>query len=173
MNAILDVNQEYGPFKIIRNNKKRWATINLPMYTIIDYAINRDIKVTLNILAIQFGILLGSELFAGIITKNDIYKIEAIKKLKTLVLELNDNYISTDYNLLLNSNLYQRNYKIYLNEDKLPEMLESKYVLVPTYDFNGNVKDTSILQEHIIGTNKYVLSLGSPTKQYKLAYLNT
>ena len=48
--------------------------------------------------------------------------------------------------------------------------MESKYILVPTYDFNNNIKNTSILQEHIVGTDKYVLSIGSPKKELKLAY---
>ena len=32
------------------------------------------------------------------------------------------------------------------------------------------VKDTSILQEHIVGSNDYVLSIGSPEKKLKLVY---
>ena len=44
--------------------------------------------------------------------------------------------------------------------------------MVPSYTFNGDIKDTSVLQEHIIGSKEYVLSLGSPKKVWKPAYSN-
>ena len=50
--------------------------------------------------------------------------------------------------------------------------MEEKYILVPTNDFNNNIKNVSIKQEHIIGSTDYVLSIGSPKKELKLAYSN-
>ncbi len=48
--------------------------------------------------------------------------------------------------------------------------MEKKYILVPTYDYLGEIQSTSILQEHVVGSKIYVLSLGSEAKEYRFAY---
>ena len=121
-------------------------------------------------LIIEFGFFFASILLYHLITGDDDYKNKSIDDLKSLVSKFKDLYINTDYDLLLKSELYDKKYKVHLNENKIPFIMESKYILVPTYDFNGNVKNTSILQEHEIGTFTYVLSIGSPKKELKLAY---
>lgn len=171
---ILNAKEPVGPLKIIRNNKRRWAKFNLPLYTAFNFAFGNNITQNLCLLAIQFGLLTTIESISSLITKKicgeDFYTAKAIVNLKKLLIQLNDLNIKTDYDLLLDSKPYKREYKIKLNEKKLPIVLESKYIMVPTYNFNGDVKDTSILQEHVVGSKKYVLSLGSPKKQFKLAY---
>ena len=88
--------------------------------------------------------------------------------LKKLVSKLNDINIATDYDLLKQSELYERKYKIEFNESKIPIIMENKYVLVPSYNYKGDVKDTSILQEHFVGSKDYILSVGSPSKKLTL-----
>ena len=172
-NAILDVNEGFTPMKIVRNNKKIIAYFSLPTWFTMDYLVSRSIPITLRIMLIQFlGIYMGGEYSLRLVLGKDWYKEKSIERLKLLVLKLKDLYINTDYDLLLESSLQERKYKVHLNESKIPEMIEHKYILVPTYDFNGNVKNTSIDQEHIVGTNNYVLSIGSPKKELKLAYSN-
>ena len=85
--------------------------------------------------------------------------------------QLNDLNVKTDYELLLESELYKKEYKIQVNEKKLPYIAESKYIMVPTHSFNGNMTETSILQEHVVGSKKYVLSLGSPKKEFTPNYV--
>ena len=97
----------------------------------------------------------------------DPYKDLSSKNLKRLAIELKDLYVNTDYNSLLKSELVTKKYKIQINKENILSVFENKYILVPTYDFNGNVKTTSILQEHEIGTSEYVLSIGSPKKKLK------
>ena len=172
-NAILDVNEGFTPMKIIRNNKKQIATISFPLWFILDYSFYRNLNDVIKVLLFQFiGLYMGSEyILRGIIGK-DIYKEKSMDRLKNLVSLLKDININTDYNLLIESELNKRKYKVNLNEAKIPEILEHKYVLVPTYDFNGMVKNISIDQEHIVGTNEYILSVGNPEKKLKLAYSN-
>lgn len=76
--------------------------------------------------------------------------------------------ISTSASLLLNSKVYDTLYKVELDDAKIPYLLQKKYIMVPAYDSNG-IGDISILQEHVIGSRDYVLSLGSPSKILKLA----
>ena len=173
INAVLDVNQKFGPFKIIRNNKKRWFMVNFPFYMIIDCVVLKKASSVYTALSFQFFLLIIKELMIKSIIGKDIYKEESIKKLKILSSSLKKLNINTDYDLLLSSTLYSRKYKINFNKDEIPNILESKYILVPTNDFNNSVKEVSILQEHNVGSNTYVLSIGSPKKEFSLVYQNS
>ena len=102
----------------------------------------------------------------------DPYKIIAEKNLNNLVLKLKDLHIDTTYDLLLDSKVYYKKNNLKINEKKIPYILESKYILVPTYDSLGEITKTSVLQEHVVGSKKYVLSIGSPEREYKYAFSN-
>ena len=93
-------------------------------------------------------------------------------ELKRLVPKLKELNVSTNYDLLLKSELYEKKYKIEFNESKIPSLMQEKYILVPSYSFSGEVLDTSIKQEHEVGTKRYVLSIGEPEKRYKMAFSN-
>ena len=172
-NAIKDVNEPISPYKVMRNNKKFNAFVALPWFLIYNLFQYKDnlMYILLN-LPIEFGVLTSLETVENALFHKDKYKDRAMNRLKELVGELNNLNLDTDYDLLLNSQMYKRKYELHLNKDKLPILLESKYVLVPTYNFNGDVKDTSIKQEHVIGSSTYVLSLGTYNKERKLAYNN-
>lgn len=95
----------------------------------------------------------------------------ALMSLTALSSKLNDQNIQTTLPLLLESKEYHKEHKLVLNKDGLPCIMQNKYIMIPICD-DGNIKETSVIQEHKIGTNKYVLTLGSPvkTKQFKPAY---
>ena len=78
--------------------------------------------------------------------------------------------IDTTYEKLLESKVYKRKYKLAM--EGAPGIIRERYIYVPTYDYNGLENTTSILEEHRIGTRKYVLTLGSPKKKlaFKYAY---
>ena len=42
--------------------------------------------------------------------------------------------------------------------------------MIPSETMDGDIKETSVLQEHIIGSFDYVLSFGSPEGELKLSY---
>jgi len=171
VNAILNVNQKFGPFKVIRNNQKRWITVYLPFYLIFDIALLRKVASIPICLILQYGHLLTAEIYYEEVYKRDIYKEKSIEDLKRLAILFNDLNLKTSYDLLLSSELYDKKYKIQVSDNFL-NLKEEKYILVPTINYNGEIRDTSILQEHFIGTDDYVLSIGSPEKKLKLAYSN-
>ena len=171
-NAVLDVNEGFTPMKIVRNNKKG-IVLGVPSFFTMNYVLIRSLPDSIKILGLQtlsfFALNYVYKFYYGY----DPYKEASIDRLRKLSYKLNDIFVNTDYDLLLKSEIIKKEHKIHLNEDKIPDLLENKYVLVPTYDFNGNIKNTSILQEHIVGSNEYVLSVGSPKKELKLAYSRT
>ena len=172
-NAIKDVNEPLSPFKVIRNNKRFNTMVALPCFIIMNtLQYKGDLEKIFLTLPINFGVITLLETFHNLLLHKDEYKEVAIIRLKKMVKEFNDLNIDTNYDLLLKSELYQKKYHLWLNDDKLPVILESKYILMPTYNFNGNIKDTSVLQQHVIGSKKYVLSLGTYQKEHKLVYNN-
>lgn len=169
---ICNVNEPYSALKIIKNNKRKYV-LEIPVLITFN-SILLPVDELLSCLGIQLGLIMILNTLPELITHKvfnyDSYKEEAESKLKDLLSQLKDLYINTDFDLLLKSELYKKQYQIKLNEKKLPYILESKYIMVPTYDSNGKMMDTSFLQEHVVGSDEYVLSLGSPTKVLKLAY---
>ena len=168
IDKIKDINEAYGIFKIIRNNRQELAIYIIPTCLPIDIIIAHESSKTALVL-VMFQILtyLAIEL-TEYIDLGDYYKKLAIKDLKRLVSLLKSNDIDTDFDLLKESMVYAKKYKLKINRDNLIEILESKYILIPTYDFNGHIKKTSFLQEHVIGSHEYVLSLGKFEKKHDL-----
>lgn len=95
----------------------------------------------------------------------------AMEELRRLSLKLNQQNVKTSGELLLDSKEYYREHKFVVSENGVPGIMQNKFINIPTYN-NGSIEETSILQEHKIGSKKYVLSLGSPTKSqvFKPAY---
>ena len=175
--ALRDVNEPFGPMKIMRNDIYKHLKIDYPFWLLLDTIYltssqSQDIKVIPGMIATQ--IILCESLHIALPyasykkDKKDIYKIESEERLKKLVRSFNDNYISTDYDLLLKSEYYEHITKLEINENKLPFINSKKYILVPTYTCSGIIEETSIEQEHILGTKEYSLSIGTPSKVRKL-----
>ena len=170
-NAIKDVNEGFTPMKVVRNNIGSWFKFNLPMITTLEYAIAREnfFRYMPQAIAVHLFLIFNTELILYK-TLGDLYKDKADMRLKSLVCMLDKVNIETTYELLKKSDCYHKVKNFKLNEKKIPQIVESKYVLVPNYDYKGDVIETSILQEHVIGSNQYILSIGSPKKALKLAY---
>lgn len=170
INSVKNVNQPFTMFKLIRNNKDRWAKINIPIYTAVDFAIKREIPGTLELLVMQLGFVALFETLTYHMMGVDPYFNKSDRDLKMLVSKLNAINVETDYELLKRTTLDEKKYNIRINEKKLPELVESKYILVPSYNYNGEEKETSMIQEHVVGTHEYVLSVGSKQKVLKPAF---
>lgn len=99
------------------------------------------------------------------------YQELAMGRLNLLSLDLTKQHVKTSLELLLDSKMYDKKSNFILTEKGISGIMQKKYINVPSYN-NGNIEETSIVQEHKIGTKKYVLSLGSPTKAkvFKPAY---
>ncbi|MBQ2946774.1 MAG: hypothetical protein IJE04_02870 [Bacilli bacterium] len=94
------------------------------------------------------------------------------KSLTDLAMQLRQLNANTDKDLILNSYKYKTEYKLLKNDDST-DLVQKKYIMVPVIE-NGKENEVSILQEHILGSKIYSLSIGEPTKQkvFKLG-LNT
>ncbi len=86
----------------------------------------------------------------------------ALDDLDYLSSALNDLYIRTNRDLLLDSEVYQTNYNAHLGKFKLPYILETKYIGIPTL---GEKSKVSVVQKHIIGNREYYLSKGAPKEK--------
>lgn len=80
----------------------------------------------------------------------------AIDSIRDLSYQFNNQNINTTPELLLNSYVYHKKYKLAMNGKA------------------GVIRESSILEEHKIGSREYVLTLGSPKKQmaFKPVYNN-
>lgn len=168
-NAILDVNEKFNGFKVIRNNKKFYK-LAIPIWLTFDIIYLKKIIEVLLSLIFQIGFKVVIEYTSYLFDKIDIYEIQSHNNLRLLANNLQNLNVNTDYNLLLESEYDGREYSIQINENKIPEIIENKYILVPVYDYNGEIKNQSIVQEHVIGTNNYVLSIGRKNKVKKMVY---
>ena len=173
-NAIRNVNEPLTPMKIVRNEIK-YALIT-PLW-IADGCIG-DPKYALSNLLLWYGIYMAIDLSYQSIYKKkisdglDSYAYEASTKLKKLSAMLDDINVKTNYEMLLKSELYERKLKVESSDEKLLSLKEEKYIYVPSYGFDGQEKETSILQEHDIGSRTYMLSVGEPAKQYRRVLVN-
>ena len=177
--ALRDANEPFGPIKVFRNGIYSRLKFNYPLFLAFDaiYAmVSQDYQKLPGMLANQ--VIFTEEIYmllgylSKYFTKVDIFEAVAKARLLMLAENLNNNNISTDYDLLLKSQYYDHNMKISINENKIPIITSKKYIMVPTYNPYGDVEDTSIEQEHVLGTKEYVLSVGTPKKVRKLVLAN-
>lgn len=106
--------------------------------------------------------------YVGITSAIDskLNKEKAIKHLQLLSIYLEAIKIQTSDILLVQSYKYHTDYEF--DENNPLKINKKEYIMVPVYD-NGEEKEISLLQEHVIGTKKYTLSCGEPNKVLKLA----
>ena len=174
--AIRNVNEKTTPLKVFRNEKKKYAIL-LPIYTSVALIAKQycdfDTKDIIPAIIRAYGCLMSLDNIGEIMaktfshSKTDLYAQKASARLKMLALMLDDINVNTNYDMLLASELYHK--KVYLDssEGNRPILVSQKYIYVPSYGFDGSEKETSILQEHIIGTKEYILSQDEPDRQYK------
>ena len=166
VNAIKDVNEPLGLSKVVRNEKRNIIS-STPFWFMLDYALYRQIDKTVLVMVSQAFFLSNYYYFFNRIY-GDKYCETAANALKKLAITLKELNVNTTYDMLLESELSEVEYKVSFDESKIPFLMQEKYVLVPSYDYNGKVVDTSILQEHTVGSREYVLTLGKPSKKRKL-----
>lgn len=172
IDAIKNVKEPYGVLKVVRNNRHGYIA-RMPLWGLFDYVYFRDIQNTLAALMFQYMLIMGSDMLIDKSMGIDYYATMSTKNLKTLIAELETINVMTNYNLLLQARLYDKAYKFTFNKDKTPIIMQEKYIDVPSYNYDGNLKDTSILQEHMIGSSSYVLSVGEPIKKYSRVLVRT
>jgi len=96
---------------------------------------------------------------------NKLYATNELRKLSLFLTSIN---IPTNYDLLLESYVYDTDYELEFNDKSIPSLKQNKYIMIPV-QIDGEEKEVSIVQEHIIGSKEYTISYGSPKKVLKLA----
>ena len=171
VNKLKNVNDPFGPAKVMRYYLKSSGGKLFYFYSAMDLALYPPLDA-----ALMIAIMSGSVIGLGYVFHNfagDFIADSSAKDLKKLVSQLKDLYIKTDYELLLQAELYDKQYKVQFDENKIPYVLESKYIMLPTYNHNNDIKDTSLVQEHVVNSREYVLSIGSPSKERKLSLVKS
>ena len=173
-NAIMNVNEPTTPLKIVKNEPKYYI---FPAFAVpIAHMTGVPSDDIIRTMAFVYGLYVGGDLILGQVYKKifgeDKYSLNANKKLVTLPGLLSNINVKTNYNMLLKSELYERRIKFESNDTGIIPIKEEKYIYVPSYGFDGKEKETSILQEHNIGSSSYILSVEEPEKQYRRVLVN-
>lgn len=88
----------------------------------------------------------------------------AKKMLHYLVSDLQKHCVKTDEDSILDTKNYKTEYDFSF-KSALPIIEQKKYLNVPVRDEYFGDKDISLVQEHIMGSREYILSLGEPKEQ--------
>lgn len=148
------------------NRTAKYVGFCTSVSTVLDLVIPKDFYMFLG--NVMLYLILHSILGTGIqLSASPIRKIVAETNIKYLLPKLHSININTDKELLSKSYKYHTDYEIITEEKAFPRVKQEKYIMVPVYE-NGEEKEVSVLQEHIIGSNKYELSIGEPQKVLKL-----
>ncbi len=161
-NAIKDVREPMGPLKIVRNDKERYIC-NAPLFFGIDMLLLKNINASLAALMFEYSLLVGSDMIINKQEQKDKYAIKSRKELKALVSQLNEYNVRTSYEMLLKATLISNSF--YFDHFSV---INEKHVNLPVINYSGKEDETAILQEHILGSEEYILSLGTSEKKKKL-----
>ncbi|MBQ2909425.1 MAG: hypothetical protein IJE53_01300 [Bacilli bacterium] len=91
-------------------------------------------------------------------------KESAQRMLSSLILELRSKCIKTDEEAILDTRKYKTEYDVSF-ASAIPTIEQRKYLNIPVRDEYFGDKEISMIQEHIVGSKEYVLSLGEPKEQ--------
>lgn len=114
-----------------------------------------NVVIPATMIAAAISIGLGELVISLIAKKTTMYL--ANDKLELLSKKLNDLTIKTSPELLLKSQVYHKEYSF--DKDNLG-IIRNRYIYIPIYNYNGEEITTSIIEEHLLTTNNYVLTLG-------------
>lgn len=102
---------------------------------------------------------------------SNITKSLAERSLQGLCCELPKICVRADYESLLNIYPYKTKYKLDL-DGKFPKLQQNKYMRIPVSDDCFGEREIPVVQEHVVGSRNYDLSLGEYEKKkvYSLSY---
>lgn len=97
-------------------------------------------------------------------------EFDAYDNLKRLAVYLNTLQVKTNATLLQDGQLLEKHYKVVEGEKGFPRILEEKYIEIPTCNNYGHESTEVLLQEHLIGSRKYDISVGETPRQKRLQF---
>lgn len=163
-NSIKDVQEGFTISKILRNNNRLLTGLSGLVSLVFAIEFKEKFFKTLPIGEIMLLIDCVLTNYIEYAFDGDTYKKNAERRLIIGSFALNNMNVSTSDKLLKEADCYHRVYNLKFNKEKTLQVIESKYILVPAYNAIGDITNVSILQEHVVGSNEYVLSLGTPKK---------
>ncbi len=167
------VKEAKGQFALNKTNKKHiganiiGCTGLLSFLLLNNFSIVKSLLLSTNITCIVLSFMLAYEQYS----KGDINREKAMQTLRTLSEQLKVLHIQTSDILLLDSCQEYVEYEPILKFKIIPWLKQNKCISIIAYD-NGEKKEDSIFQEHVLLSKKYVLSHGSPSRVTKLAFNN-
>lgn len=96
---------------------------------------------------------------------------DALEELEELALQMQTLGLDTSAELLKDATLIETKHEITFNHLK-PTIKEKKYILIHNYNYQKDIIETSLLQEHNLGSKDYILSIGSKEKKLKKVLVN-
>jgi len=150
------------------NKTVKHTLFRTSLSSIAGFAISSSLEETMSWILYCFTIhtiMIGIENMA----KSKVNRASAINELKSLSKTLKNIGVNTNYELLLKSHNYKTSYVFDFNQHSNSKLVQKKYIILPICDKNKE-KEISLVQEHVVGTNKFVLSCGLPKKVLKLSY---
>ena len=111
---------------------------------------------------------LWTKLISGIPEIKEMKEFNAYNNLKKLATDLSILQVKTNATLLKDTLPVKREYRITTNDKHLPVVVQNKYINIPILYGNGEIGSEVLLQEHVIGSRKYDVSVKSPNKELKL-----
>lgn len=141
------------------NNVLFYSTIASSLSGLMGPTREEFLQIILHNISFYLALIGGTDLMLSGI-KKDI----ACKQLRDLVSKLKDLEIDTSQELLEKAYEYKTEYEV--SHSFPPEIKQNKYIMVPVHD-NGEESEISVVQEHVIGSDEYYLSYGSPKKVLK------
>ena len=157
MDKILEANNGYSLKRCIKRSLG-FTSISTIIGT-VDNIFSGDITPELfNEVAIYFVL---HSMYTGIYAHlfRDITRENAKRNLSQLVQQLRNSCIKTDDSSILEAYRYKTEYDVHMGEI-LPTVEQKKYINVPIKNEFFGDKEISLIQEHVIGSSKYILSMG-------------
>lgn len=119
---------------------------------------------------LSLGFYVGDIVVNNIPRINEENKFDAYDNLKRLSTNLQVLQVKTNSTLLQDGILLEKHHKIVKSKKGFPLILEQKYIEIPTCSDYGYNSSETLLQEHIIGSNNYDISVEEPPKQKRLQF---
>ena len=168
-NEIRNINEDFSEFKIFRNNQKRWIKENYPAYLGADCIVFYDEpRAIIPAFLLDAGVTQLIEFTKCLIKRDDIYAKRSTNRLKEMIELLKDLDINTVDDLITKTKCTEKITNLKFDDNKLPYLLESKYIVVPSIDYNNKIIESHLVQEHVIGSDTYEISKGKHTKSLVL-----
>jgi len=150
-------------FNKIKNKTLFFSAINMAIETPRNITENANLENYILDLVIFLFIHFNVQIAPHCFT-TEISKKIAKQYLTILSDQLQDMFVKTDAVLLQDAHRYKTKYELDYENSKLPNILEKKYIMIPVHN-DWDCNERSLVQEHIIGSNEYILSYGEPEKK--------